>query len=366
MKVLFQSRINLYTALGGDTVQMEKTKKYLEKLGVVVDISLEAEPDLTDYDLVHLFNLMEPQDIYIQMLNAKKQNKIVVLSTIYGLYTEFERKERGGLFQKIANVTSPYQIGYIKAFVKAMAGGNIHKGVRKMLFKGYYAMMKEVIDNTSVFLPNSHSEMKRVAKEFKIENPRYVSIPNAVDKEVFKFDDKPLKYSEYKGCILCAARIEGRKGSLKLVKAMKDLPYTLVLVGKESSNQKEFVEQVHKEAGDNVVFLGPVSHEDLRDLYAQARVHALTSWMETPGLSSLEAAVMNCNIVATKKGDAYDYLGDYAHYCDPADPESIKTAIEKAYKSEIDSKLREVVLDNYTWEKTANATLEAYKMALGK
>lgn len=364
MKVLFQSRINLYTAPGGDLVQMEKTKKYLEKLGVTVDISLEAEPDLTDYDLVHLFNLMEPQDIYLQMLNAKKQNKKIVLSTIYGLYTEFERKERGGLFQKIANVTSPYQIGYIKGLVKAMAGGNTHKGVYKMLFKGYYNMMKEITANTSVFLPNSHSEMKRVAKEFKIENPRYVSIPNAIDKEVFKFDDKPLKYPEYKDCILCAARIEGRKGSLKLVRAMKDLPYTLVLVGKESVNQKKFVEQVHKEAGDNVVFLGPVPHEDLRDLYAQARVHALTSWMETPGLSSLEAAVMGCNIVATKKGDAYDYLGDYAYYCDPADANSIKKAIEEAYKAPVNPKLREVVLDNYTWEKTADATLKSYKMAL--
>ena len=75
MKVLFQTRTNLFEAPGGDMVQMLKTKEFLEKLGIKVDISLELEPDLTGYDLVHLFNLMEPQDIYIQMLNAKKQNQ---------------------------------------------------------------------------------------------------------------------------------------------------------------------------------------------------------------------------------------------------------------------------------------------------
>ncbi len=47
---------------------------------------------------------MDPQDIYLQFKNAQKQNKKIVLSTIYGLYTEYERKaERWGLFQKIAN-----------------------------------------------------------------------------------------------------------------------------------------------------------------------------------------------------------------------------------------------------------------------
>ena len=114
MRVLFQTRTNLFDAPGGDMVQMLKTKEFLEKKGIQVDISLDFEPNLEGYDLVHLFNLMEPQDIYLQLKNAQRQNKKVVLSTIYGLYTEFERKARGGLFQKVANFLSPYQIVYIK------------------------------------------------------------------------------------------------------------------------------------------------------------------------------------------------------------------------------------------------------------
>jgi glycosyltransferase involved in cell wall biosynthesis len=362
MRVLFQSRTNLFEAPGGDTVQILKTKEFLEKLGLQIDISLDFEPDLTNYDVVHLFNLMEPQDIYRQMINAKKQNKKVALSTIYGLYTEFERKARGGFFQKLANVLSPYQINYIKAMVKHSFEKRIHSGVVKMMYKGYYGLMKEIVANTAVFLPNSDSEMKRVASEFKLKNYNYVAIPNAIDKSIFS--DQPEisvnKFDKFQDCIVCAARIEGRKSTLNLVKAVKGTKYTLVLVGKESQNQKKYVEKVHQEAGDNVVFLGAIPHHELKELYKVAKVHVLASWMETPGLSSLEAAAMGCNIVVTKKGDTYDYFEDFAFYCEPDDVTSIKKAIDVAYNSPFNTLLKEKILENYIWEETAKETLKGY------
>ncbi|MBA4154634.1 glycosyltransferase family 4 protein [Flavobacterium sp.] len=366
MKVLFQTRTNLFEAPGGDMVQMLKTKEFLEKTGIQVDISLDFEPNLEGYDLVHLFNLMEPQDIYLQLKNAHRQNKKVVLSTIYGLYTEFERKARGGLFQKVANFLSPYQIVYIKTLVKHYKEKRMHKGILQMLYKGHYGLMKEIVDNTSVFLPNSDSEMKRVATEFKLKNPKYISIPNAIDKSVFteSEDNQTNPFLKYKDCILCAARIEGRKSTLNLVRAVKNTKYQLVLVGKESQNQKEYVNQVHLEAGENVTFLGAISHEELKKLYQVCKVHALVSWMETPGLSSLEAAAMGKNIVVTTKGDTYDYFEDYAFYCEPDDIESIKKAITKAYDSPVNPKLKQKILEKYTWEQTAIETLKAYELAL--
>jgi glycosyltransferase involved in cell wall biosynthesis len=332
-----------------------------------VDISLEFEPDLSEYDLVHLFNLMEPQDIYLQMRNAKKQNKKIALSTIYGLYTEFEREARGGIFQKVANILSPYQIGYVKTIVKHFSEKRFHKGVYIMIYKGFYGLMKEIVENTTVFLPNSISEMDRVVKEFGLKEFRFFSIPNAIDKKVFCNDtvpEKPNKYAKFQDCILCAARIEGRKSTLNLVKAVKGTPYKLVLAGKESKNQKKYVQQVREAAGDNVIFLGAVSHEELRDLYKVAKVHALVSWMETPGLSSLEAAVMDCNIVVTRKGDTYDYFEDFAFYCEPDNIISIKNAIDDAFQAPINVALRKKVAENYIWEKTAEETYNGYKTLL--
>lgn len=365
MRVLFQTRTNLFDAPGGDLIQMLKTKEFLEKKGVQVDISLEFEPNLDNYDFVHLFNLMDPEDIYLQMLNAKKQNKKIVLSTIYGLYYEFERKARGGFFQVLANVLTPNQINYIKIFVKHYKEKRMHKGVYKMLLKGNYRLTKEIADNTDVFLPNSVSEMKRVAREYKLKDYKFVSVPNAVDKSVF-FDDSETAgenpFEKFRGCIVCAARIEGRKSTLNLVRAVKNTDYKLVLVGKASANQAKYVEQVKKEAGDNVFFLGSIPHDELKHLYKVAKVHALVSWMETPGLSSLEAAAMGCNIVVTKKGDTEDYFEDYAFYCEPDDVASIKKAIDEAYNAPVNPKLKQKILENYTWEKTAEETIKGYNL----
>ena len=57
------------------------------------------------------------------------------------------------------------------------------------------------------------------------------------------------------------------------------------------------------------MLLGELPHEDLAPYYASCKVHALVSWMETTGLSSLEAEVMGANLVITDKGDTRDYLG---------------------------------------------------------
>ncbi|MDO5655133.1 MAG: glycosyltransferase family 4 protein [Flavobacteriaceae bacterium] len=364
MKVLFHSRSNLYTAPGGDLIQMEKTKEYLQKLGVEVDI-FRPDLDVESYDIIHLFNLMNPQDIYDMMQKAKKHNIPVVLSTIYGLYTEFERKARGGVFQQLARHISPYQIEYVKNSIRHIKENRFHKGVQRMMYKGFYPMMKEIVDNTSVFLPNSESEMLRVAREFNLNKYKYVNVPNAVDLQLFNENVKVLPEQEkFKDSVICVARIEGRKSTLNVVKAMKDLPYNLFLIGKASHNQGKYVENVRRAAQKNVELSGTVPHENLPGIYKAAKVHVLASWMETPGLSSLEAAAMGCNIVATRKGDTYDYFGDYAFYCEPDDVNSIRQAIEKAHRSPVNPELAQIIKEKCNWEITAKKTLEAYQMAL--
>ena len=97
MRVLFQSRKTLWSGPGGDTIQIAGTKTHLERLGVKIDVSTELQPDIRNYDLVHIFNLMRPQESYLQVKNAKRKGKKVALSTIYGLYTDYEKKARGGI-----------------------------------------------------------------------------------------------------------------------------------------------------------------------------------------------------------------------------------------------------------------------------
>jgi glycosyltransferase involved in cell wall biosynthesis len=147
---------------------------------------------------------------------------------------------------------------------------------------------------------------------------------------------------------------------LNLIKALNNSRFKLMIVGEAAPNHKTYYERCKKIAADNVVFAGQISPAELAKIYGTAKVHVLPSWFETCGLSSLEAAAMGCNVVITDKGYAKDYFEQDAYYCDPADPASIRDAVERASASEPPKKLRDRVLSQYTWRNAASATRDAY------
>ena len=95
-------------------------------------------------------------------------------------------------------------------------------------------------------------------------------------------------------------------------------------------------------------------------------MHATPSLFETTGLVSLEAALGGCNVVTTSRGHAREYLGDLAWYCDPGDTSSIRRAVLAAYEAPIQDTLSKHVLDNFTWDHTARATLAGYRLLLDR
>lgn len=363
MKVLFQSRQNLLSVPGGDTIQMLKTAEALRKLDCLIDISPELEPDVGRYDIVHLFNVMRPQEVYLQALNAKKQLKKIALSTIYVDFREADKKSRTGVAGFLSKRLSGSKIEYLKVWARIMKNREINKGTLLIVRKGFARMQSELLQMVDILLPNSESEMKRIRQDFPDVSGKQVRIvPNGFDRTLFD----PLKVSveeeleKYRNCVLCVGRIEPLKNQLNLVRAMKGLQWPLLIIGKSAPNHNAYFERVRREADSNVVFLGHIEHDMLPRYFKIARVHVLASWFETTGLSSLEAAAMGCNVVITGKGDTRDYFQDFGFYCEPDSVESIRNAIVKAYRTPADSTLREYVLNNFTWDRAAEATLNVY------
>ena len=155
-------------------------------------------------------------------------------------------------------------------------------------------------------------------------------------------------------------RIESRKNQLKLIRALNNTRYELYIHGKPSPNNMPYFEQCKAEAAPNIHIGGHLDEEMLYTAYANARVHVLPSYFETTGLSSLEAAVMGCNIVVTDKGDTRDYFADDAWYCDPDSVESIKQAVDAAYNTPYNEAFRQRILSEYTWKRAAEETYKAY------
>ncbi|WP_141192809.1 glycosyltransferase family 4 protein, partial [Vibrio sp. V20_P4S3T152] len=364
-KVLFVTRPTVFSGPGGDTIQLLKTKKYLELLGVNVDIADTTSPSLDGYDLIHFFNLRNPQDIFSTVISAKEKRIPTVLSTIWGSYNECDRKTRKGLQKWISNNVPEYFLEYLKTSARIILNRNFHKGMVRYLTKGHYKSQREIASSVNILLPNSPTELERVVSDMNLDTYKGLWVANAVDINVFNMNQNFTgKYDHLEGCLLSAARVEIRKCQLDLIKAVKGLPYKLVIVGKPSPNSRAYYDECLSEAGGNVIFINHVEQEELAELYKVAKAHALISWMETPGLSSLEAAMMECNLLVTNRGDTEFYFGNYADYCEPGDIESIRSGVISAMEKEFDAKLKEKIISNFTWQHTARKTLDGYNWAL--
>lgn len=363
MKVLMQSRVSIFSSPGGDTIQILKTKEYLEKSGVHVDISTELEPDVSMYDIVHIFNVTRPQEAYLQARNAKSQKKKVVLSPIYVDYSEYEKVDRPGIGRLLSSVLDKFQMEYCKMLGRVVKSNEVNKGTLIVLQKGFRKVQTELLKFVDMLLPNSHSELSRLGKDFSISQIPFMVIPNAVDSKLFNREktEKQHEFSQFNGCILCVARIDGIKNQFRLVQALKDFRAKLVFAGKISQHHQKDFQKIKDMNRPDTYFLGNVSHDKLPSLYAAAKVHVLPSFFETTGLSSLEAGIMGCNVVVSDRGDVREYFGDMAVYCEPGSVSSIYGAVSRAYASKENPALRMHISKNFTWEITADKTLSAYE-----
>ena len=359
MKVAFISRASLYKNKGGDTIQLINTAVQLRALGIDIDIFLANEkPVYAMYDLLHFFNIIRPDDILPHISGNKTP---FLVSTIYVDYSEYEKKARKGPSAIFLKYLSPGLIEYMKVLARFIVNGEKIKSAY-YLFNGQKRSIRKIVKLAGMLLPNSKNEYERLFNFCSI-HAKYKIIPNGIDTKLFT----PVKSQIVRDdrLILCVARIEGIKNQLNLIRAIANTKYRLVLVGAVSTNQMNYYNQCKQAAGPNVEFVDFIEQDLLLDYYRKAKVHVLPSWFETTGLSSLEAAAMGCNIVITRKGDAYEYFENDAYYCDPESPESIFQAIDQAASHKITEGLSSKVLNQFTWEIAAKKTMEAYLEILG-
>ena len=355
LRVLFISRPTLFTTPGGDTMQLLKTKEYLER---DFNISIEIEPDIgpinyEKYDLIHFFNIIRPNNI----LPHIKSGNPYVISPIFVDYSEYDQKVRGGMMGKISKIFGQDNTEYMKSLARWVKNGE-YPGSTYYLTHGYKKSVEKVLKNCTLILPNSESELNRIKSNYTFDC-NVVIVPNAVDSSFFIEDEK----LEKKG-VICVARIEGLKNQLNLIRAVKETDLNLTIIGKAAPNHQRFFNACKEEANEQISFIDHIEQEELIKYYQKAKIHAMVSWFETTGLSSIEAAACGCNIVVSEKGDQRDYFKNEAFYADPGEVESIKKALleaDKATKSEL---LIQRINQKYTWQKTAEQTFKAYKQAL--
>ena len=358
MKVVLISRPTLFTTPGGDTVQIKQTACELVKLGVEVDIKLaDEEINYENYDLLHFFNIIRPNAI---TAHVKQANKPFVISTIFVDYSEIEKKIRGSFFKVLSTLFGADGTDYLKTLGRFILNGESIID-SSYLYRGHQSSIEELLNSSSLLLPNSMNEFFRLKERYDFRNI-YIKVPNGVADVFF---EQPLKVQK-EDIVLCIGRIEFIKNQLNLIKALSKTDIPLYIIGKPAPNHQHYFDLCKQLASDNIHFLGYLNQEEIISWLDRAKVHVLPSWFETTGLSTMEAIARQCNVVITRKGDTVEYFDDLAYYCDPSKPKSIKMAIEKALRNPINEKLINKVKETYRWSEAAKKTKEAYLQVLNK
>jgi glycosyltransferase involved in cell wall biosynthesis len=160
-------------------------------------------------------------------------------------------------------------------------------------------------------------------------------------------------------------RIEPHKNQLALIRALAGTGIGLKIVGPVHPHHADYLKVCQQAADSDVEFVGIVALTKLVELYQRTEVHAMPSWFESTGLSSLEASLCGAAVVSTDRGYVRDYFGTDVHYADPASLASIRAAVLRALEVGHSAALRERILENFTLQHAARETLAAYERALG-
>jgi len=375
MRILIQNRPDAFEVPGGEAVQIKKTADALCALGHEVNISTDLTPDLRNYDVVHLFNLTMSATAYVQALNARAQRKPIVLSTIYYTWDEFESKGRDGLYRLLlTRLVNNDMRERIKALIKGFRMDTASKAFFRQAVTGYRRQQIDLLTLANVILPNSYLEAEAVRRDFPEVRkfPLVKVVPNAADEYFYDASSEVfIKQYGLKDFILCVANINSRKNQVALIEALHGINTPVVFIGGHSpyhrNYYRKFLSKIrdHNENNEQKIhYLGPLGREMIAAAYKAAAVHVLPSWLETPGLASLEAALSGCRVVTTNRGSAPEYFGDQAHYCDPDSVDSIRSAVVTALASPPSSELRDRVRKDFTWHRAAVASLEGYRLAI--
>jgi len=169
--------------------------------------------------------------------------------------------------------------------------------------------------------------------------------------------------------LLYVGTIEPRKNALTAVKALKDLPYHLVLVGRKTPYVKK-IENFIETHGmqDRILFLSGVPMDELAAIYRAARLLIYPSIFEGFGIPVVEALFSGIPVVTNKHGVFPEVAGEAGFYSDDVfDAEEMKERILSALETDKDeyrkktAPLLEKFKDKHiaeTWMKTYRELIE--------
>lgn len=359
-RVLLLARPDFQSNQGGDSVQIEAIYTFLKEKGFEVCLKNELFPDCREYDMVILFNLTRPFDAYIQSMAARKANVPYLLFPIYWNLDAVIPKQYSNGIKKVIRLLFPDRV---VNFARAFRYWKRHKlllqnaGISLIQLCDVKKILKEIICHASFLCPNSEAEAFHLQQELHL--PEVASkckvIKNGVDHpelDESTLDSELLQKLKKMEYVCCVGGIGPRKNQLLLVQAAVKVNVPLVIVGKAIKENEAYFRKVQRVSSDHIFFTGHQDKKSVLSILSHAKGHIQPSFIETPGLASLEAASIGCKVCVSDVPPVREYFQDHAIYCDPTSIDSIAAGLIKLIEDKSDgSSLSQFILDSYHWNK---------------
>ena len=342
MRVLVVPYPGSFDVVGGHVTQQLETVRALERAGATARVGSAEDALNGDFDVVHAFGDIGP------LLRLGRPKGRLVVSPIY-----FPRWF----------VLGPYfqRPGYSHVFATWFRhhAGWLRRPRARCRRRIDFRSMHAALATADVVIVNSSAEASLLRHDAAALPPLRVAY-SGVAREAFDGDaaqGRELLGIGEQPFVLSVARVEPRKNTLALALAVRELPYRLVLVGPVLRGNERYLEAI-RQATPNVVHVPHLEHHLVRHVHAAAAVHALPSWYETTGLSTLEALATGTPVVVGEGPCVREYFGDCASFCRPASFKSVSRAIVRAL-DQTAGRERDVAR-RYSWDRTAQELLRAY------
>ncbi len=329
-----------FQAPGGGENQLVQSGRHLEELGVPLRLFSAWTDRLERARLLHLFG-MSREGLELARV-ARARGIPVILSPICWY--------------------EPRAIAALEADPIRKIAGLAGWGLRSVM-PGIPSWRRELLRMADVVLPNSRLEATQLMRLFGLSEACIRVVPNGVLPEIGEATPEEFlgRYGEFP-FVLSVGRIEPRKNTLGLIEVARRLGLPMVVAGEAPPGFEWYAAECRRAGGDGTTWLGRLDHDDplLASAYAAARVFALPSWFETPGLAALEAALGGCSVVITPYGSTREYFGDLVEYARPERPGEIARALEKCWEDGAHPDLAKRVESRYLWPRVAGMIAEVY------
>ncbi|MBN2015640.1 glycosyltransferase family 4 protein [Candidatus Dojkabacteria bacterium] len=208
-------------------------------------------------------------------------------------------------------------------------------------------------------------------EKFNIRKDKAILIPSGITKSLFKegkghkfIKDFEIPSNEFRYKVLWIGRIRSKNGLENLETATKQLEDTLFIFAGPEEKTGSKIKDLY-DGQRNVLFTGPIKHNDIIHALRYADIFVLPSFFETFGPIILEAMAQGLPIVSTNKGGPAEIIKEnFGVLQNPADQWAWMLNIERLLKSR---KLKKQMGENarreaekYKWEDLVYQVLEVY------